>query len=107
MHGVEFPPLFVETLDKGQIKIGHDVWVGANSCIMGGITIGTGAIIGAGSLVTKDVAPYTIVGGVPAKVIRTRFSNAAVEKLLASQWWNWSLDEIRSRADELTALTRS
>ncbi|MFQ5582321.1 MAG: CatB-related O-acetyltransferase, partial [Mariprofundaceae bacterium] len=94
MHGRDFQPLFDEVIDKGPVLIGHDVWIGHDCTVMGGVSIGTGAIIGAGSVVTKDVEPYTIVGGVPAKPIRKRLSDKAIEKLLASQWWNWPLEEI-------------
>lgn len=67
--------------------IGHDVWIGSRVTILGGVTIGTGAIIAAGAVVNKDVPPYTIVGGVPAKIIRTRFSEDICSKLLESKWW--------------------
>ncbi len=72
------------------VTIGHDVWIGARAGILGGVTIGTGAIVAAGAIVTRDVPPYAIVGGVPAKVIRMRFPEKTVERLLASQWWRWS-----------------
>lgn len=73
------------------VKLGHDVWVGANAKLRGGIEIGTGAIIAAGAVVVKDVPPYAIVGGVPAKLIRWRFDEALREKLLASKWWQYNL----------------
>lgn len=72
------------------VTIGHDVWIGANVGILGGVTIGTGAIVAAGAVVTHDVPPYAIVGGVPARVIRMRFPEKTVERLLASRWWRWS-----------------
>lgn len=74
-------------IDKTPPIIGNDVWIGRNSIIMEGITIGDGAVIGAGSIVTKDVAPYTIVAGVPAKLIKNRFSKEMIEKLLELKWW--------------------
>lgn len=69
------------------VTIGHDVWIGQNAVIMDGVNIGTGAIIASGAIVTKDVPPYTIVGGVPAKAIRLRFDEATIQQLLDSAWW--------------------
>lgn len=71
-----------------KLTVGNDVWIGLGSILMGGITIGDGAIIAAGSIVTKDVPPYAIVGGAPAKLIRYRFSEDQIEKLLHVKWWN-------------------
>jgi acetyltransferase-like isoleucine patch superfamily enzyme len=75
--------------------VGNDVWIGSNAIIPGGIRIGTGAIVAAGSVVVKDVPPYAIVGGNPAKVIRFRFPEDQIEILLASEWWNWPIEKIR------------
>lgn len=75
-------------------NIGNDVWIGAKSTIMDGITIGDGAIIAAGAVVTKDVPPYAIVGGAPAKVIRYRFSPEVIDRLLEIKWWDLSDKEI-------------
>lgn len=75
--------------------IGSDVWIGARAIIMQGITIGDGAVIGAGAIVTKDVPPYAIVGGVPAKIIRFRFGANTISDLLEVRWWNLSDDELR------------
>lgn len=74
--------------NKGDIVIGNDVWIGYEAVIMAGVTIGDGAIIGTRAVVTKDVSPYTIVGGVPAKPIRKRFSEDVIERLLSLKWWN-------------------
>lgn len=100
-------PLFFEEWDlpksdvglawdnKGDIVIGNDVWIGYDAVIMAGVTIGDGAIIGARAVVTKDVEPYAIVGGVPAKEIRKRFSPEKIEKLQSLKWWNWPTEKIR------------
>ena len=76
--------------------IGNDVWIGINSTVLQGIKISDGAVVGANSLVTKDVPPYAIVGGVPAKVLRYRFSEDQIEKLLKLRWWELSMEEINS-----------
>ena len=83
---------------KGDIKVGNDVWIGATSTIMSGITIGDGAIIGAGSTVTKDVPPFAIVAGNPGKIVKYRFTEEQIEKLLQISWWNWEEDKIRDNA---------
>lgn len=81
-------------ISKGDVVIGNDVWVGANSVLMSGVTIGDGAVIANNSLVAKDVEPYSIVGGNPAKHIRYRFSTKQIEDLLQIQWWTWEDDKI-------------
>lgn len=81
--------------NKGDIVIGNDVWIGYEAVIMPGVTIGDGAIIGTRAVVTKDVAPYTIVGGVPAKPIRKRFPEETIQSLLEMRWWEWSKERIR------------
>lgn len=80
---------------KGDIIVGNDVWIGAKSTLMSGIKIGDGAIIAAGALVTKDVEPYSVVGGNPAKHLKFRFSDSQIEKLLKIQWWNWDESKIK------------
>ncbi len=80
--------------NKGDIVIGNDVWVGYEAVILAGVTIGDGAIIGTRAVVTKDVPPYTIVGGVPAKPIKRRFPEETISALLEIQWWNWSEERI-------------
>lgn len=78
----------------GLVHIGHDVWIGGNVTIKRGIKIGNGAIVAANSLVTKDVPPYSIVGGVPAKIIKMRFSDEIISDLMVSEWWNYSYSDI-------------
>lgn len=101
-------PLFFEEWDlpksevatawdnKGDIVIGNDVWIGYDAVIMAGVTIGDGAIIGTRAVVAKDVEPYSIVGGIPAKEIRKRFSPDIIARLRKLQWWNWPPEKIQS-----------
>ena len=91
-----------EISSKGSIAIGNDVWIGAKVIILSGITIGDGAVIAAGSIVTKDVPPYAIVGGNPSGVIKYRFSEPVIAHLLKVKWWNWSLEKIKSEKDLFT-----
>jgi phosphonate metabolism protein (transferase hexapeptide repeat family) len=79
------------------VTVGHDVWMGHNVTVLPGVTIGNGAAIGAGAVVTKDVAPYSVVVGVPAKPIRQRFSDDVIIKLEKMQWWNWNRAELEAR----------
>lgn len=76
--------------------VGHDVWIGHDATAMPDVTIGSGAIIASGAVVTKDVAPYTIVGGNPARAIRQRFSDEVVAELLDIAWWDWPIDRIEA-----------
>jgi len=85
------------------IVIGNDVWCGAGATILDGVTIGDGAVIGARAVVTKDVRPYAFVGGNPAREIRRRFSDAQIDGLLATAWWDWSDDVIKERVPLLTS----
>ena len=80
--------------NKGDIVVGNDVWIGYEAVILAGVTIGDGAVIGARAVVTKDVPPYTIVGGVPAKPIRRRFPEDTIRRLLALRWWDWPRERI-------------
>lgn len=89
--------------NKGDIVIGNDVWIGYEAVIMSGVTIGDGAIIGTRAVVTKDVTPYTIVGGVPAKPIRKRFSEEVIAELLELRWWNWPEERIRRNIPAIQA----
>ena len=87
--------------NKGDIVIGNDVWIDYEAVIMAGVSVGDGAIIGTRALVTKDVPPYTIVGGVPAKAIRKRFSEETISSLLEIKWWNWSKERIAENIDAI------
>jgi len=84
---------------KGDVIIGNDVWIGEGATIMSGITIGNGSVIASKSVVTKNVPPYAIVGGNPAKIIKYRFDDETIAKIQATQWWNWKIDKILSNAD--------
>ncbi len=81
--------------NKGNTVIGNDVWIGYEAVIMQGVTVGDGAIIGTRAVVTRDVPPYTIVGGVPAKVIRARFDEHTVSRLMRLKWWDWPQEKIK------------
>lgn len=87
--------------NKGDIHIGNDVWIGYEAVVMGGVTIGDGAIVAACAVVTKDVPPYTIVGGVPARPIRKRFDDEIIARLLAVRWWEWPLEKIQEHLQEI------
>lgn len=80
--------------NKGDIVIGNDVWIGFEAVILAGVTIGDGAVIGARAVVTKDVPPYAIIGGVPAKKIRKRFPDEEIDLLLKFRWWDWPPEKI-------------
>ncbi|MBK9105107.1 MAG: CatB-related O-acetyltransferase [Saprospiraceae bacterium] len=95
MEGKQYPT-------KGDTIIGNDVWIGYNATIMAGVTIGDGAIIAANSTVTKDVAPYAIVGGNPAAEIRKRFDEDRIRKLLDLKWWDWPIEKITANVHVLT-----
>lgn len=96
MEGKNYP-------NKGNTIVGNDVWIGHKACIMPGISIGDGAIIAAKSVVTKNVAPYSIVGGNPAQELRKRFSDAKIRELLKLQWWNWPIEKITKNLSFLTS----
>lgn len=87
--------------NKGDIIIGNDVWIGYEAVIMPGIHIGNGAIIGTRAVVTKDVEPYTIVGGMPAKPIKKRFHDEIIEKLQSVCWWDWEKEKVREKINDI------
>ena len=88
--------------NPGQIIIGHDVWIGQGVTILGGAKIGNGAVIGAGAVVAKNIPPYAIAVGNPARVIKYRFDAATIKKFLAVKWWNWSLEKIADNVHLMT-----
>jgi len=96
MEGKSYP-------SKGDTSIGNDVWIGHGATIMPGVHIGDGAIIATKAVVTKNVDPYTIVGGNPANPIKKRFSDDIIAKLVELQWWNWNINKITENLDMLTA----
>ncbi|NBB22844.1 antibiotic acetyltransferase [Runella sp. CRIBMP] len=85
--------------ETGAVTIGNDVWIGANALVLYNVTIGDGAVIAAGSVVTKDVPPYAIVGGVPAKIIKKRFSEEEIKQLLTLRWWDKDINWLRENAE--------
>lgn len=95
---------FFEWRRSHQVRIGHDVWIGHGATVLPGVTIGDGAVIGAGAVVSRDVEPYTIVGGVPARVIRPRFPAAIVEGFQKLSWWDWEHDRLRLALDDFRRL---
>ena len=87
--------------NKGDINIGNDVWIGYEAVILAGVTVGDGAVIGTRAVVTKDVPPYTVVGGVPAKPIKRRFSEERIEQLLKMRWWDWPEEKIAENIEAI------
>jgi virginiamycin A acetyltransferase len=95
MEGNSYP-------NKGDVIVGNDVWIGYNATIMAGVKVGDGAIIAANSTVVKDVEPYSIVGGNPARGIKRRFSDETITKLLEIKWWDWDIERITANVQNLT-----
>ena len=89
------------TVNNGDIVIGNDVWIGLEALIMSNVNIGDGAVIGARSVVTKDVSPYTIVGGNPIKIIKKRFEDEIISELLEIKWWDWKPKKIFNNIDAI------
>jgi virginiamycin A acetyltransferase len=88
---------------KGDTLVGNDVWIGYESIIMPGVTIGDGAIIAAKSVVVNDVPPYSIVGGNPAKIIKLRFTAETIKTLQEIAWWNWDINKISANLEYITS----
>lgn len=87
-----------------RVVLGHDVWIGHGATVLPGVKVGTGAVVGAGAVVTKEVQPYTIVAGVPARMIRRRVSEEVEAALLRIEWWHWSHDQLREALDDFRKL---
>lgn len=96
-------PALDELPNKGDTRIGHDVWIGYDSLIMPGVQIGHGAIVSSRSVVTRDVAPYTVVGGNPAQPLKQRFSDEVIARLLQIAWWDWPVEKISRNLAAITA----
>lgn len=96
---------FFELRRQKRVIIGHDVWIGHGATILPGVTVGNGAVVGAGAVVSRDVAPYTIVGGVPAKLIRDRFAAGTGERMDRLAWWSWDHLRLRAALDDFRALS--
>jgi phosphonate metabolism protein (transferase hexapeptide repeat family) len=89
---------------ENRVVIGHDVWIGHGATVLPGVTIGNGAVVGSGAVVSKDVAPYTIVGGVPAKLIRERFGKDIAARFEKLAWWDWDHGKLRDALDDFRML---
>ena len=94
--------MFEDAQNRGDTVVGNDVWIGMNALIMPGVKIGDGAIIGANSVVTKNVEPYTVVGGNPATIIKKRFDEQTIDTLLNIKWWDWPIEKIEKNIDVIT-----
>lgn len=101
----EEEPGFFQWRREQPVRMGHDVWVGHGAVILPGRTIGTGSIVAAGAVVTRDVPPYAIVGGVPAQVIKWRFPEDVAERLMALAWWDWEHQRLREALEDFRQLT--
>lgn len=92
---------FFEGRARRTLTVGHDVWIGHGATVMGGLSVGDGASIGAGAVVTRDVPAYTVVAGVPARVVRARFPPGVAERLARVRWWDWTHEQLRERLTDL------
>jgi len=104
-EGAEMETDFFAWRRENRVTIGHDVWIGHGATVLPGVTIGNGAVIGAGAVVSKDVAAYTIVGGVPAKLIRERFTPDVARAMEALAWWDWDHDRLHAALEDFRQLT--
>lgn len=102
--GAENDHDFFEWRRENRVTIGHDVWIGHGATVLPGVTVGNGAVIGAGAVVSKDVAAYTIVGGVPARLIRERFAPETAARMESLSWWGWDHDRLFAALGDFQAL---
>lgn len=84
-----------DVVSKGPIHVGNDVWIGTRAIVLSGVTVGDGAVIGAGAVVTRDVPPYSVVAGSPASVVKSRFPKPLSDRLLELKWWDWPEEKIK------------
>ncbi len=101
----EDDPRFFDWRRSHRVVLGHDVWIGHGAVVLPGVTIGTGAVLGAGAVAARDVPPFAIAVGVPARVIRRRFSDTSVARLLGLAWWDWPHDKLAHALPEFRSLT--
>lgn len=104
-EGEEDEPDFFDWRRNRKVEIGHDVWIGHGAIVLSRRKVGTGAIVGAGSVVTKDVPPYAIVAGNPARIIRMRFPDEVAQELLDLQWWNWDHARLQAALPDFRSLS--
>src|SRR5690606_29291145 len=96
---------FFEWRRGHKVRVGHDTWLGHGSTLLPGVTVGDGAVVGAGAVVSHDVAPYTIVGGVPARPIRDRFPKTIAERFQVLAWWDWDHARLRAALEDFRDLS--
>ncbi|KQS65444.1 acetyltransferase [Rhizobium sp. Leaf371] len=104
-EGAEDEADFFAARRARRVTIGHDVWIGHGATILPGVTVGNGAVVGAGAVVSRDVAPYTVVGGVPARLIRDRFSRETADGMERLAWWDWPHDRLFAALEDFRMLT--
>jgi phosphonate metabolism protein (transferase hexapeptide repeat family) len=103
--GAKLDKAFREERTQAKVVIGHDVWIGHGAIILPGVSIGHGAVVAAGAVVTKDVAPHTVVAGVPARVIKRRFAEDISVRIIRLAWWNWEHDRLAKAVDDMRVLS--
>jgi phosphonate metabolism protein (transferase hexapeptide repeat family) len=103
--GAKLDKGFRESRAGAKVVIGHDVWIGHGAIVLPGVRIGHGAVVAAGAVVTKDVAAHTVVAGVPARMIKRRFSESVSERIIALAWWDWPHDRLAAAVEDMRALS--